>query len=45
MYLTSKLSKLEITDWVAKKENNALGKQNWWDQFVESLRIDILEGN
>jgi cyclin K len=43
MHLTSKLSKLEITDWVAKSSENK--KQNWWDQFVEDLRIDILEGN
>ena len=41
MYLTSKLSKLEITDWIDKKENF---KQNWWDQFVEDLGIVILEG-
>ena len=41
MYLTSKLSKLEIKDWIAKKEN---GKQNWWEQFVEGLELDILDG-
>ena len=41
MYLTSKLSKFEVTDWIAKKENS---KQNWWDQFVEGLNIEILEG-
>jgi cyclin K len=40
MFLTSKLSKLEITDWLSRKENL---KQNWWDQFVEGLGIDILE--
>jgi hypothetical protein len=40
MYLTSKLSKLEITDWIDKKDS----KQNWWDQFVEGLDLDILEG-
>jgi cyclin K len=40
MFLTSKLSKLEITDWLSRKENI---KQNWWDQFVEGLGIDILE--
>ncbi len=44
MYLTSKLSKLEITDWVTKKDMGINVTQNWWDQFVESLRIDILEG-
>ena len=41
MYLTSKLNKLEITDWIAKNESSK--NQNWWDQFVEGLRIDILE--
>ena len=41
MYLTSKLSKLEIKDWIAKKEN---GKQNWWEQFVEGLELEILDG-
>ena len=41
MYLTSKLSKLEINDWIAKKENS---KQNWWEQFVEGLDNEILEG-
>jgi transcription initiation factor TFIIIB Brf1 subunit/transcription initiation factor TFIIB len=41
MYLTSKLSKLEITDWIDKKDNF---KQFWWEQFVEGLGLDILEG-
>ena len=41
MYLTSKLSKLEITDWIDKKDNF---KQYWWEQFVEGLGLDILEG-
>jgi hypothetical protein len=40
MYLSSKLSKLEITDWIDKKDTNP----NWWDQFVEGLDLDILEG-
>lgn len=40
MYLTSKLSKLEVTDWNQKLESKSL---NWWDQFVDGLRIDILE--
>lgn len=40
MYLTSKLSKLEVTDWNTKSEGKS---QNWWDQFVDGLRIDILE--
>lgn len=42
MYLASKLSKFEITDWANKKE--AKGKQNWWEQFVEGLDVEILEG-
>jgi hypothetical protein len=42
MYLTSKLTRVEITDWLDKKEN--FNKQNWWDQFVEDLEINILEG-
>lgn len=41
MYLTSRMSKIEITDWIDKKDDL---KQNWWDQFVESLDLDILEG-
>jgi len=40
MYLTSKLTKFEINDWLSKKENS---KQNWWDQFVEDLNVEILE--
>lgn len=40
MYLTSKLSKLEVTDWTSKAESKNL---NWWDQFVEGLNKDILE--
>jgi hypothetical protein len=43
MYLTSKLNKIEITDWIDKKENVKF-VQNWWDQFVEGLGLDILEG-
>lgn len=42
MYLAKKFSKFEITDWANKSETGA--KQNWWDQFVEGLDIDILEG-
>ena len=41
MYLTSKLFKFEITDWITKKENS---KQHWWEQFVEDLIVEILEG-
>jgi cyclin K len=40
MYLTSKLSKFEITDWVTKEKNS---KQKWWEQFVEDLGVEILE--
>ena len=40
MYLTSKLSKLEVTDWTSKAESKNL---NWWDQFVDGLNKDILE--
>jgi hypothetical protein len=40
MYLTSKLSKFEITDWLNKKENS---KQKWWEQFVDGLNVEILE--
>jgi hypothetical protein len=41
LYLACKLSKFEITDWTTKKENN---KQKWWEQFVEGLTKDIIEG-
>jgi hypothetical protein len=45
MYLSSKLAKTEITDWIDKKtEENAGKQQNWWDQFVEDLSGDILDG-
>lgn len=48
MYLTSRMSKVEITDWIDKKPDSAANltatKQNWWDQFVENLDVDILEG-
>ncbi len=41
LYLACKLSKFEITDWTNKKENT---KQKWWEQFVEGLTKDIIEG-
>ena len=41
LYLACKLSKFEITDWTTKKENS---KQKWWEQFVEGLTKDIIEG-
>ena len=45
MYLTSRMSKIEITDWIDKKPDLSVGrKQNWWDQFVENLDLNILEG-
>lgn len=47
MYLTSRMSKIEITDWLDKKPEKstaAADKQRWWDQFVENLDLDILEG-
>ena len=45
MYLTSKLSKLEITDWIDKATTTEQQQhqQNWWDQFVQDLGLDILE--
>lgn len=41
LYLACKLSKFEITDWTTKKESN---KQKWWEQFVDGLTKDIIEG-
>lgn len=41
LYLACKLSKFEITDWTMKKETN---KQKWWEQFVDGLTKDIIEG-
>ena len=41
LYLACKLSKFEITDWTTKKENS---KQKWWEQFVEGLTKEIIEG-
>jgi hypothetical protein len=41
LYLACKLSKFEINDWTTKKENS---KQKWWEQFVEGLTKDIIEG-
>jgi hypothetical protein len=41
MYLASKLSQFDLSSLVSDKEN---GKHNWFDQFVEGLRIEILEG-
>ena len=41
MYLASKLSQFDLSGLVSDKEN---AKHNWFDQFVEGLRIEILEG-
>ena len=34
------LFSIKVTDWNTKSEGKS---QNWWDQFVDGLRIDILE--
>lgn len=38
--LSLRLLITKVTDWTSKSETKSL---NWWDQFVEGLRIDILE--
>ena len=43
MYLASKLSQFDVNA-SFRAENTSLMHKNWWDQFVEDLRIDILEG-
>lgn len=40
MYLAGKLSKFEVTDWIAKQPRH----QRWWDMFVEDISLEILEG-
>lgn len=42
MYLASRLGKCTITDWGGKK---GVENEKWWDQFVEDLNVDVLEGN
>lgn len=40
MYLATKLSKLQIISWANKKPNQT----RWWENFVEDLQMDVLEG-
>ena len=42
MYLWSKMKKFDLNLWVTNKEHV---KDNWWDQFVEELSSENLEGN
>ena len=43
MYLAGKMAQFQIETCVdvSNKENQS---QNWWDQFVEDLSIEVLEG-
>ena len=41
MYLASRLSKFEITDW-QDKPPGFRGK--WWDGFVDDVNLELLEG-
>jgi hypothetical protein len=41
MYLASRLTKFDIQDWQGK----VIGSRGkWWDQIVEDVNIDLLEG-
>lgn len=39
MYLASKLSQVDLTKLISNTDS-----ANWFDQFVEGLQIDTLEG-
>jgi hypothetical protein len=43
MYLSSKMSMLDLNEFVERNENNQ--KTNWYDQIVEGLKLDIIESN
>ena len=40
MYLAAKLSKFEVKDW----KNRTPDHKHWWDQYVQNLETDVLEG-
>lgn len=42
MYLASRLSKCNIEDWQGR--NSLKANSKWWDQFVEDMSMDLLEG-
>jgi hypothetical protein len=44
MYLASKLAQYDLSSFMSDRDKEN-GKLNWFDQFVEGLRIEILEGN
>ncbi|GAB6026030.1 hypothetical protein CHUAL_012240 [Chamberlinius hualienensis] len=39
MYLSSKLTKFEVTDWNGRTSKH----QRWWDMYVEDISIELLE--
>jgi len=43
MYLSSKMSMLDLNEFVERNEQNE--KTNWYDQFVEGLKLDIIESS
>ena len=42
MYLASKLSQFDLSKSIQINKND---KETWYDQFVEGLSMEILEGN
>ncbi|VDP02854.1 unnamed protein product [Soboliphyme baturini] len=42
MYLASRLTKFDICDWQSRK---GVKGEKWWDQFVEDLSMELLEGS
>lgn len=41
MYLACRLSKFEVVDWLNRKGTK---NERWWDQFVEDISMDLMEG-
>ena len=41
LYLASRLSKVDITDWVGKTPGT---KAKWWEQFIGDVSMELLEG-
>lgn len=41
LYLATRLSKLDIQDWVGKPQGSKL---KWWEGLVEDLSQELIEG-
>lgn len=42
MYLAGRMSKFDIVDWHNRKN---VPNEHWWDQLVEDLSVELMEGD